>query len=239
MDVEEFIAGAEGKGIVLTDVQKKALRIVSPGAKMMKSALELYEVSAIPFDTLVSEAVSIASKKGPLSEGGGENDMTQNEGLDEPMPMTFEELEALIPEETKQATEFEKSPVWAPQVNEAIVARLKRVHKGAYEQPLVIASEFAAYNDGKLGGIVRMKTDSPSGEEEVTEIDGPSGEIQQADLRIPTFAVSRAMDKGVKLVEDYVYFFKLVGEKETRFANTYKQVLVIALGDRFPKPKEQ
>jgi len=155
-------------------------------------------------------------------------------GQSGPTPISLEELQKLIPEAMKKATEFEKAATWEPKVGDAIVVRLKRVHQGSYTQPLVVVDEFAGFVDGKLGGSVTWaKKDAKGNVLESGNVPTP-GTVKQ-DLRLPTFAVSRAMEQDVKLVEKFVYFFQVVGEKETRFPNPYRQVVVISLGQNFPK----
>jgi hypothetical protein len=214
-ELEEVI-DAIGFKFPLSEVQKAALRKVSPEIRMLRAALAMFDTTPNVLVNVLDQTVSqwkrsCLEPKTP-SPAGGAVKMGNSVGQSEPQPLSLEQLESLIPEATKEATTFEKAPdLGLAKVGDTFVVRVKRIHKGAYETPLVIAGEFAPFADGKLGTVV-------------TE-----------DRRVETFAVRRAMEKGIKLVEGQVYLLKLVGEKATKFSNPYRQAVVILIGTDFPK----
>lgn len=241
--MDEVIESMKKKGIFLMPDEETAVRKLAE-VRTLRSALAMFDTSPFVLHNIVRTTTEQARKlvKEPPVGAGGENRMTQDaQGQSiTPKPITLDELQRMLPDATKKATEFEKAPTWEPKVGDAVIVRLKRVIKGGYEQPLVVASEFAGYVNGRLGGGVKwakkdikgnvLKDDS--GNLLAGEIPTP-GVVTQ-DLRLPTFAVTRAMEQDVKLVEKFVYFFQVVGEKATQYPNPFRQVVVISLGQKFP-----
>ncbi len=237
-EIEILIEELKTSGYSLMSDEEAAIRQISD-ARMLRSAIAMArDGSPFVLNNIVRQAVEqYRAQTEPPGRAGGEKRMTQD-ATGQPAaamkPISLEELQRLIPDATKKATEFEKAPTWEPKVGDAIVVRLKRVHQGGYEQPLVVASEFAGYVNGRLGGTVKWaKKDLKGNILESGEFDTPG--VVMKDLRLPTFAVSRAIQQDVKLVEKFVYFLQVVGEKESKFPNPFRQVVVIALGQTFPK----
>ncbi len=237
-DIDEVIESMKLKGIFLMPDEEAAVRKLAE-ARTLRSALAMFDTSPFVLHNIVRTTVQqfklYQTTKTPVG-AGGENRMTQDaQGQSTtPKPITLDELQRMLPDATKKATEFEKAATWEPKVGDAIIVRLKRVIKGGYEQPLVVASEFAGYINGRLGGSVKWAKKDPKGNVlEAGEIPTPG--VTAGDLRLPTFAVSRAMEQDVALVEKFVYFLQLVGAKATQYPNEYKQVVIISLGQKFPQ----
>ncbi len=234
-EMDELLQEMESRGIFLMTDEREALRRIAD-PRTIRSALGMFETSPFVLHNIIKTATAQAQKlhKTPVG-AGGENRMTQDaQGQSTtPKPISLDELQRMLPDATKKATEFEKAATWEPKVGDAIIVRLKRVIKGGYEQPLVVASEFAGYINGRIGGAVKWAKKDPKGNVlEAGEIPTPG--VTPGDLRLPTFAVSRAMEQDVALVERFVYFFQVVGEKTTQYPNPYRQVVVISLGQKFP-----
>ncbi len=237
---DELIESMRLKGIELMPDEEAAVRGLVE-SRTLRTAIAMFDNSPFVLHGIVRTATEQyqrmkIAKETPGPPAGGEKKMVQD-AQGQPAaamkPISLEELQRLIPDATKKATEFEKAPTWEPKVGDAIIVRLKRVHEGSYAQPLVVAGEFAGYVNGRLGGSVKwVKKDLKGNVLESGEIDTPK--VVTQDLRLPTFAVSRAMEQDVKLVEKFTYFFQVVGERTTQYPNPYRQLVVISLGQTFP-----
>lgn len=241
-DMDELIESMKLKGIFLMPDEESAVRKLAE-ARTLRSALAMFDTSPFVMHNIIKTTTEQARKlpKTPVT-AGGESRMTQDaQGPSiTPKPISLDELQRMLPDATKKATEFEKAPTWEPKVGDALVIRVKRVIKGGYPQPLVVASEFAGYVNGRLGGGVKWAKKDAKGnilkDESGNLLTGeiPTPGVVTQDLRLPTFAVSRAREQDVALVEKFVYFFQVVGEKATQYPNPYRQVVVISLGPKFP-----
>ena len=237
-ELDEIIESMKMKGIFLMPDQDAAIRKLAD-SRMLRSALAMFDTSPFVMHNIIRTATQqfklYAQTKTPVA-AGGESRLTQDAqgpSTITPKPISLDELQRMLPDATKKATEFEKAPTWEPKIGDAIVVKLKRVIKGGYEQPLVVAGEFSGYINGRLGGSVKWaKKDVKGNVLEAGEI--PTSTTVTQDLRLPTFAVSRAMEQDVALVEKFVYFLQLVGEKASQYPNAFKQVVVISLGQKFP-----
>lgn len=237
-EIDALVEDLKTSGYSLMPDEEEALRRIAD-IRMLRSAIAMArDGSPYVLNNIVRQAVEqyrATQLRTPLTAAGGEKKMVQDAtGQSAPKPISLEELQKMIPDATKKATEFEKAATWEPKVGDAIIVRLKRVHVGSYPQPLVVAEEFAGFVDGKLGGSVTWVKKDDKGTVLSGGIIQTPGLVRQ-DLRLPTFAVSRALEQDVKLVEKFCYFMQVVGEKATRFPNPYRQVVVISLGQNFPK----
>lgn len=254
-DMDDIIDSMKLKGIFLMPDEESAVRKLAE-ARTLRSALAMFDTSPFVLHNIVRTTTEQARKlvKEPPVTAGGEYRMAQEatgQSVEElqkllsearlkkateqatPKPISLDELQKMLPDATKKATEFEKAPTWEPKVGDAIIVRVKRVIKGGYAQPLVVASEFAGYVNGRLGGSVKwVKKDAKGTVLESGEIPTPG--VVAGDLRLPTFVVSRAMEQDIALAEKFVYFAQVVGEKPTQYPNPYRQVVVISLGQKFP-----
>ena len=220
-ELEEVIE-AIGFKVPLSEPLKTAIRTISPEIRMLRAALVMFDTTPNVLLNVLEQTLSqwkklyTEPKNIPPNQAGGVVKLVadNSNGPSEPKPLTLEELETLIPAATKEATTFEKAPeLGLVQAGDAFLVRVKRVHKGVYDTPLVIANEFATYKDGKMGPLTKE------------------------DRRVETFAIRRAQEKGVKLVEGLVYFVKLVGIKPSKFERPFMQAVVINVGQDFPTVK--
>ena len=232
--LEEILTQIKEIG-ALTDEEIAALRAQNANVKMLQNLLEMYQAGTKqPLRNVGAKALetSRSSRKEKITPSGEEvkpklAEKEKLEGFDQ--PLTLEELESMLPEAVKDATTFEPSPEWNPTQDpeksgpsdKTIMVRIGRIFKGNYDQPLVVASEWAPYNmEKKTLGEVQ---------------DGYEG---KKGVRLPTFAVRRMQEKKVPIVADLVYLFAHVGTKPTKFGNDFNQVAIIGPFPDFPKPKK-
>ena len=253
----KFLSEAVSLGVELSKEQTEAIQVVNPDGKMLLTALSMHGTAPVVLENVLDQIVRTAkanSKTNPPAKAGGDKPMVKTpparksnpsltpedtktleallakakaaeqtptpEPDDEdepegPQPLTLQELESLLPAATKEATTFEAADAWNPEVGDAIMVRLKRVHKGVYATPLVIAKEWATYSEDKKLGPVKTE-----------------------DLKLPGWAIRRAQERNVKLVEGLVYFVKFVGLKETQYKdNDFHQAVVLGPFADFPKSR--
>lgn len=224
---------------VLTEITKRgalraeqveALRKIPANAKMLRSAMDMFD-AGITNVLLNMGAQALTITKTP-SRVGGDKKMGKEQSTLEETPLTLEQLEAMLPAAVKEATEFVASPEWNPSQDEdrdgptdqTIMFRVGRIHKGQYAEPLIVAKEFAIVTSMKPLTIGPV-------------LDGFEG---KKGLRIPTFAVRRAFtEKKLPLVEGAVYLMSFVGTKPTKYGEgkDFMQVAVLGPLPDFPKSK--
>lgn len=235
-ELRDLVFAARSQGMMTDEEATAFLAIGNP--KILQTAIDMYSYSPGVMHRIASTALDEYRKKSQSTKdetpapraGGVTTEMAEKipTGAEIEMPLTLEELEAMLPKAVKEATTFEPAPKWNPTgkaleegelqgpTDKALLVRVKRIHKGVYDTPLVIASEYAPYDPATR----------------------TMGKLIKGDLILPGYAVRRAMDKNIKLVESLVYLFMLAGAKATRFSNDFMQVAVLGPFADFPQPKK-
>ena len=145
--------------------------------------------------------------------------------------LTLEELRAKTAKAIIEATTFEKSPTYDMPMGSEMLFKVKKVVEGTFGSPLVIASDLRPMGaDGKfVAGVLKAYTQAG-----LTAPRVPTEVKPGSDIRIPTFIVKRAQEKGLQFHPAQVYWSKFIEGKKTP-KGTFLVAAVDLVGTDFPE----
>jgi len=110
--------------------------------------------------------------------------------------------------------------------------KVKKVIAGQYEAPMVIADELRVMNGaGKFVVGETLKAYTQDGKDSPrVAVEVKAGE----DIRVPSFVVRRAKDKGIEFHPKQVYWAKHIEDKALSGGKTFKVAAVALVGTEFP-----